>query len=79
MGSKYTGVRIVSLATDVRMDVVSQRAPAGERTAEAKLLSTADRAVKRHPRHHLGVREVMPSTAPPRCLRRGHPILLPAA
>ena len=43
------------------MDVLTQSAPAVGRTRQPKLLDGANRAVKRDPRHDLGMRELSPS------------------
>jgi hypothetical protein len=54
---------VVALLAHLGMDLVALRAPLVDRTVAPVLLDRGDRPVGRHPRHHLGVREVSPRAA----------------
>ena len=51
--------RVEAAGADVAVDRGAQRAPARHRAVEPVALRGAHRAVHRHPRHHLGVREML--------------------
>ena len=54
--------RVERLAADVVVNFLPQRLPARDRALESELLGQLDGAVESHPRHDLGIGEVLAAT-----------------
>src|SRR5262249_12499113 len=73
-------VMVPGLVADLGVDVAADAAPPFDGSFAAELLTEFDPAVERHPRHHLGVREVPRLAAPfPHPMVRFAPALLELA